>query len=182
MGKITRIFEADMAHRVMHEGLKCFNLHGHRLKIEATFDFVQGEGQDATLGYAVDFKELKRVVGTFLDEFIDHACLLNPEDRELISLCKENGWRLWVMGLGKVGDINPSAENIAEELAFIINTFFNKEENGIWLTNLRLYETPNCFVDVEVPTLNVSTEVVNNFKLWRQELGDVLYDSRLKEK
>lgn len=62
------------------------------------------------IGYAVDFKELKRICGDFIDEFLDHACILNPMDTELIKLCRSNKWKVYEMGLGIKADINPSAE------------------------------------------------------------------------
>ena len=52
MKTLTKIFEFDAAHRVMHERIKCFNLHGHRFKVELTFEF----NEVSALGYAIDFK------------------------------------------------------------------------------------------------------------------------------
>ena len=72
MATVTRVFEFDSAHRVMNEKVKCFNLHGHRFKVEATFSYMDVK----EIGYAIDFKELKRVCGDFIDEFLDHACIL----------------------------------------------------------------------------------------------------------
>ena len=103
MATITRAFEFDAAHRVMNEKVKCFNLHGHRFKVEMTFEY----NSKSLLGYAIDFKEIKRIACGYIDEHLDHACLLNPEDTELIELCRKQNWRLWVMGMGVYGDINP---------------------------------------------------------------------------
>ena len=84
MGKLTRIFDFDAAHRVMNEKMKCFNLHGHRFHVELTFRY----SEVTALGYAIDFKEIKRLAGTWLDESFDHATILNPLDEELIAFCK----------------------------------------------------------------------------------------------
>ena len=54
---ITRKGEFDAAHRILHERIKCFNLHGHRFGYELKFSFEEEGG----LGYAIDFKEIKRV-------------------------------------------------------------------------------------------------------------------------
>ena len=57
MATITRVFEFDSAHRVMNEKVKCFNLHGHRFKLEVIFFYEDKK----SLGYAIDFKEIKRI-------------------------------------------------------------------------------------------------------------------------
>lgn len=174
MGTITRVFEFDAAHRVMNEKVKCFNLHGHRFKVEATFAYKQKEA----LGYAIDFKEIKRICGGFLDEFFDHACILNPLDKELIALCKYNNWRLWVMGLGNKGDFNPSAENIASELWYCFRHFLWMEEHGVELIKLRLYETPNCWVEVTGYDYDSMSVFSHTLQEWRLSKGNVCYDSR----
>lgn len=179
MNTITRIFEFDAAHRVMNEKVKCFNLHGHRFKVEVTFTY----DKKLALGYAIDFKEIKRVLGSWIDEHLDHACLLNPMDRDLINLCKANNWRLYIMGLGNAGDYNPSAENIASELFTIAKTFFDKEKDGVEVTNIRLYETPNCWVDttessVYRPLHGALLSLIN----YKQEKGTFDYDIRNAKK
>ena len=174
METITRIFEFDSAHRVMNERVKCFNLHGHRFRVEATFQYLSTK----ELGYAIDFKELKRVFGEFIDTFLDHASILNPMDTELIDLCIKNKWRVWVMGLGKQDDINPSAENIASELFYVGDTFFNMEEQSVKLVKIRLYETPNCWVECSSPSYIGTPKAENLLKAWRKSMGEVSYDSR----
>lgn len=176
MATVTRIFEFDAAHRVMNEKVKCFNLHGHRFKVEATFSYdTKGK-----LGYAIDFKEIKRLCGEFIDEFLDHACILNPLDEDLIGVCKKNNWRMWIMGLGNGGDINPSAENIASELWFCFRHFLWKTEHGVELVSLRLYETPNCWVDTQGYDYHESRGFHEWLQEWRLAKGNVCYDVREK--
>lgn len=174
MGKITRTFEFDAAHRVMNERVKCFNLHGHRFRVDMTFSY----NTKGSLGYAVDFKEIKRIACAWIDEHFDHAALLNPEDSELIELCKKNGWRLHLMGMGAKGDINPSAENIASELFYIIKQLFVNDKSGIRLEALRLYETPNCWVDVTGFDYVGNNTFLEELKKWRDAKGDFDYDKR----
>ena len=174
MATITRIFEFDAAHRVMNERVKCFNLHGHRFKVEATFEY-RSKG---ALGYAIDFKEIKRIVGDWIDEKLDHACLLNPCDVLLIEMCRSNGWRTHIMGMGLREDINPSAENIASELFYVIRQLFADERSGVQIVRLRLYETPNCWVDVEGADYIGTDEFINEVRAWRQDKGEFNYDIR----
>lgn len=172
MATITRICEFDAAHRVMNEKVKCFNLHGHRFKVEMTFEYFS----KGSLGYAIDFKEIKRIGCEWIDEHLDHTCILNPKDTELIDLCKKNNWRLYIMGFGQDEDINPSAENLASELFYILKQLFSGEKLN--LVNLRLYETPNCWVDAQVYDYVMNDKGLNSLRDWRREKGEMTYDIR----
>ena len=171
---LIRAFEFDAAHRVMNERVKCYNLHGHRFKVEAKFNFEEVN----SLGYAVDFKEIKRVLFDYLDKKLDHAGIFNPLDTELIDLCTKEGWRLWTMGLGRNDDVNPSAENIASEIFVISQLFFNHEKHGISISRIRLYETPNCWVDCTEPLYMPTTEKLAEINKDRETYSDFEYDAR----
>lgn len=175
MATITRIFEFDSAHRVMNEKVKCFNLHGHRFKVELTFEyFTKG-----SLGYAIDFKEIKRIAGTWLDENFDHASILNPNDEQLIMLCRNYEWKLYIMGLGNFGDINPSAENLASEIFYSLSVIFKTSFKGvISLKNVRLYETPNCWVDTDKADYVATPQRVKELTEWATKMGVFNYDVR----
>lgn len=175
MQTITRHHEFDTAHRVMYEKVKCFNLHGHRFKVEATFSFDDVKA----IGYAIDFKEIKRVGFSFVDEMLDHGVMLNPLDTDLINLTRKNGWKLWLMGLGNVGDYNPSAENIASELFYVFSHLFSEKVDGIKLVNIRVYETPNAWVDCTSARYEATPNVLHEIELWRKYKGDMEYDSRV---
>lgn len=177
MATVTRIFEFDAAHRVMNERVKCFNLHGHRFKVEATFEY----SSKGSLGYAIDFKEIKRIVGAWIDEKLDHACILNPNDEQLIMLCRNQDWRLYIMGMGTFGDINPSAENLASELFYTIRQLFSEGNCGVRLVKVRLYETPNCWVETENIDYVGTSSFINDVREWRKEKGVFNYDARIKE-
>lgn len=175
MATVARIFEFDSAHRVMNEKVKCFNLHGHRFKVELAFEY----STKGSLGYAIDFKEIKRIAGTWLDENFDHATILNPEDEQLIMLCRNYNWKLYVMGLGNNGNVNPSAENLASEIFYCLSTIFQTSfKSAVTLKSVRLYETPNCWVDVDsadyVGTLNVVESLID----WATKMGTFNYDIR----
>lgn len=174
MATLTRVFEFDAAHRVMHEKMKCYNLHGHRFRVEVTFSFMEVK----KLGYAIDFKEIKRIAGTWIDEHLDHACILNPKDTAIIQVCKENGLRTYIMGFGEDVDVNPSAEALVSELSCVISELFSTEKL-ITLENVRLYETPSCWVDFAGTHLNEMPQTFRaNLHRWREVMGEVNYDSR----
>jgi 6-pyruvoyltetrahydropterin/6-carboxytetrahydropterin synthase len=128
----SRRFEFDAAHRLVgHEGA-CRNLHGHRYVVE--FD-VSAAGLDE-LGRVIDFGDLKRNLGRYLDEVYDHAAILNEADARLIALCLEEGWKLHVMAC------NPTSENIARELFDSASRLLPSTTR---VEAVRVFETPNCW-------------------------------------
>lgn len=142
MNTITRVFEFDAAHRILFETTKCFNLHGHRFKLEVTLNY---KDDNYKLGYAMDFKVLKKLIGDFIDKKLDHSMIANPMDMEIIHLCHKNGWKVFQMGFGEQIQKNPTAENLAGELFSIIVLLL--KDYSLTVKQVRLYETPNCWVD-----------------------------------
>lgn len=175
MAVVTRVFEFDAAHRVMNERVKCYNLHGHRFRLEVSFG-ISPKFYD--LGYPIDFKELKRVFGAYIDEFLDHACIVNPKDREVIDLCTRNKWKLWVMGHGADVDRNPSAENLAEEIFTVFRELAQLSPEEFDVRSVKLYETPNCWVQVSETQNYLDVGVKNALFIWRDKKGTFEYDSR----
>ena len=107
---ITRRLEFDYGHRVLgHEG-KCRHLHGHRGAVEIT---VRGPRLDS-IGRVIDFSEVKRLVGGWIDENWDHNLLLNPSDPLLsrLEFGDVHGRRIYEMPLGN----NPTAENMEKSI------------------------------------------------------------------
>lgn len=136
----TRRIEFDAAHRVMeHEG-KCKHLHGHRYGLEATFI---GNGLDA-LGRVVDFAVIKEKLGGWITDNWDHATILCDKDKALgIAISDITGQKIFYLSK------NPTAENMAEYIfKDICPTLF--KGLGITCTHVRLFETPNCFVEVRI--------------------------------
>lgn len=177
--RITRKGSFDAAHRVMHERVKCFNLHGHTFLYELTFAFREPED----LGYALDFKEIKRVACAYIDEVFDHCTIANPKDEVLIDCVDKLGTKLYLMTLGGPdADCNPSAENLSKEIfvqiAYLMNT------DNIWLDSLRLYETPNCWVDTKKEdiraeeTYNILTARRERLDEFNKKVGYFEYDER----
>lgn len=191
MQTITRIFTFDSGHRVMNESFKCFNLHGHTYKVEAEWLF----GDTEAIGYAVDFKEIKRIFGQFIEDYIDHAFIANPMDSTYIKACKEEGSKLWLMSLNGDKYCNPTAENIAKELYMIASVLVYDKKNQLRCLSVKLWETPNCFVTIKnnSPESSVFSSTIKqaegkNFFAVRGEMierymdikGERVYDDRRK--
>lgn len=177
---ITRAFEIDVGHRVMHERVKCYSMHGHRVKIELTFVF----SHQAEIGYAIDFKEIKRIAGQWLEDTLDHGFMLNPQDTIVLEACQKTGSKYYLMSLaGSEGYCNPTAENIAREIFMAVELLFVAYP-ALMLHQVRYYETPNCWVDTT--RSSILAEERTFFMAYRgaaiqayaKEKGVLEYDSR----
>jgi 6-pyruvoyltetrahydropterin/6-carboxytetrahydropterin synthase len=134
----TRRIEFDTGHRVMGHKNKCQYLHGHRYILEIT----AASNELNELGMVVDFGELKSVVKDWLDEYFDHNIILHKDDKELGDfIANHTGQGIYYL------DSNPTAENIALHLKsdIIPKLFANK---SFKIVGLKLFETPNAFVEV----------------------------------
>ncbi len=136
---ITRRLEFCAGHRVLgHEG-HCRFLHGHHYIAEIT---VQSESGLDSLGRVIDFSVIKSRVGKWIDEIWDHNILLHPDDPQLLHFQMTEDRLPYVMELKKAKR-NPTAENIAEDLCLQAIHLLPE----LQVTNVRIWETPNCFAD-----------------------------------
>jgi 6-pyruvoyltetrahydropterin/6-carboxytetrahydropterin synthase len=114
-------------HRLLgHEG-KCRHLHGHNARAVIT---LTAPALDP-LGMVVDFGRLKRAVGGWVDEHLDHKMLLHKDD-PLLPLLRRQGEPVYAL------DVNPTAENIARLI------FEQAAAQGFPAAEVRLWETDTC--------------------------------------
>ena len=133
----TRRIEFDAAHRILEHESKCKHMHGHRYALEATFS----AGSLDKLGRVIDFGVVKEKLGDWIMEHWDHATILSEKDRALgESISAKTGQRIFYL------PANPTAEHMAE---YLLSTVCPGLFTGmdITCTRVRLYETPNCYVD-----------------------------------
>lgn len=165
----------------MHQTSACRFYHGHLYQYELTFEYDTAE----SIGYAIDFKEIKRIAGQFIDDHFDHGFVANPKDEPIIKAINSTNSRVWYMSLeGPVGFCNPTAENIAKELFMAVDIIMGSYPK-LKLVQVRLYETPNCFVDCFANSM--SDYEKHNFHQVRKRMcedylkskGTVQYDDRL---
>lgn len=132
---ITRRLEFDMGHTVTgHEG-KCRHLHGHRYTVELV---CAAESLD-NIGRVIDFGEIKRVVGTWIDDNWDHKFMIWSGDVRMPALHNTDKNSLVIV------DFVPTAENISAKLMEVASRLL--ADRGISVKSLRLYETPNGWAD-----------------------------------
>jgi len=137
----VRILEFDAAHRVANHESKCATLHGHRYKVEA---YATAKALDE-VGRVIDFSVIKAKLGEWIDLHWDHTTLIWKEDKrtlDCVTLCP--GYKHPF-----VCDFNPTAENMA---IYLLRTVCPKLFNGtgVQIVKIRLWETPNCYVEEEL--------------------------------
>ncbi len=140
---VTKAIEIDAGHRLLDEPSKCRHIHGHRFRIELTFSFKAC----ASVGYAINFGDIKKIAGDWLNEHMDHGFIANPEDTVMIEACRASDSKLYLMSLNGIGEYcNPTAENIAVEIFIVMSRLF-QEYDGLKLVQVRCRETPNSWAD-----------------------------------
>jgi len=175
----------DSAHRVMNEYMKCYNIHGHTYLYELCFSFENME----EIGYAIDFKEIKRVGAQWIDDILDHGCILNAKDEQLIQTVKDYKTKLWLMSLaGENEYCNPSVENIAREMflamEILFDTMYKDSPTGLKIHKITLYETPNCWTEctadsvTDIERINFQKARFNEIYQYALDKGIMEYDDR----
>ena len=136
------------------------------------------------IGYAIDFKEIKRVGCQWIDDVLDHGMILNPKDTLLIDTTNTYGTKLWLMSLNGKGEYcNPSVENIAKEVFLAMMVLFQSYKN-LRINKVTIFETPNCSTNCYKDSISdeearnwmaVRFEEVNKYAL---DKGIMEYDGR----
>ena len=142
--QITTRLEFDAGHRIPDHKSQCRNLHGHRYALEITLsgDIISQE-QASENGMVMDFSDVKRIARTSVVDVWDHAFLVYKNDKPVLDFLNSLPNHKTV-----IFSSVPTAENMAAE-AFIIlkNQYKDTYGNHLKLERVRLYETPNSWVD-----------------------------------
>ena len=145
MIEITRKLEFDAGHRIPNHDGQCRHLHGHRYQLEITVaGNLNNISGDPSEGMVVDFGDIKKIANKFLVEEWDHAFLVAKFDTQVASFLSTIPNHKTVI-LDKVPTVENLAQKAFEILAPLIKDNF---KNKLWLSKIRLYETPNCWADV----------------------------------
>ncbi len=128
MFRVTREIPFCYGHRLLNYDGKCRHLHGHNGRAVVTLEAAQLDG----LGMVVDFSRLKRIVGGWINDTLDHKMILHRDDPVLAYL-RQQGEPVHVL------DVNPTAENIARVI------FEYAASQGFPVVEVRLWETEDSF-------------------------------------
>ena len=141
MHSVRRRLHFCAGHRVLDHESKCAHPHGHNYLVY--LEAVPETDLD-DIGRVVDFGVLKAVVGTWIDENLDHKFLVYEKDVELIEALKSVGAELHVT------EKNPTAENIAEGIYEVAIKLLS--DYPIRITAVHVEETMNCTASYFPPT------------------------------
>lgn len=131
MRTITQSFHCDYAHRIMDHESKCRFLHGHRATIEMVFQSLELDG----IGRVLDFGEIKSLIGNWINDNLDHNCILNIHDPLLNCQLPEKKFYI-LTG-------NPTAEVLARNIYLVVENLLALHHPHVHITQLRFWETPN---------------------------------------
>ena len=138
----TKILEFDAGHRVFNADTeKCEKLHGHRYKVELTF-----EADKLDNGMVIDFCLIKDKVKKWLDMHWDHNVILSKRDSKLAVAIEEiTDQQVFLI------DNNATTELMAEYLLQICNDeLFVDLPNNVRCVKVKLWETPTSFAKVKI--------------------------------
>jgi 6-pyruvoyltetrahydropterin/6-carboxytetrahydropterin synthase len=135
---MTKRHEFDAAHRLLNHESKCANLHGHRYAVELEL-LLTGTLDKA--GRIMDFGDVKRVFGGWLDSYLDHGTILNELDQLVNKDTRD--WTVRQLSGNKlhVVDFEPSAENLAVYLLGKAGAMLDVPGSRR-VVSCTLYETP----------------------------------------
>jgi 6-pyruvoyltetrahydropterin/6-carboxytetrahydropterin synthase len=143
---ITRKMEFDAGHRIPDHSSQCRNLHGHRyvLQITLTGDVVQQDGVSDN-GMIMDFTDVKALAKQYLVDLWDHAFIVYENDHSVKRFLDSLPGHKTV-----VIDRVPTVENLAK-IAFDIlkDVYRDRYGHAVSLQKVTLYETPNCWAEID---------------------------------
>lgn len=128
MFRVTKEIEFCYGHRLLNYDGKCRHLHGHN----GTAVIVLEATRLDPLGMVVDFSQIKKVLGSWIDNTLDHKMLLHKDDPILPELRRQGEPFITL-------DENPTAENIAKMI------FDQARQAGFPVIEVTLWETGNSY-------------------------------------
>lgn len=128
MFRISREIHFCYGHRLLNYDGKCKHLHGHNGKAVIV---LEASSLDA-LGMVADFSLIKREVGGWIDDTLDHKMILHRDDPALPAL-RQQAEPVCVV------DVNPTAENIAKLI------FDHVQSRGFPVIEVTLWETESSY-------------------------------------
>ena len=143
---ITRKLEFDAGHRIPDHNSQCRNLHGHRYTLLITLvgTVIEKEGHSDN-GMVMDFSDIKALAKTHLVDLWDHAFLVYRHDTAVRHFLDSLPDHKTVV-LERI----PTVENLARAAFDILKGVYQDRYNtGLSLSKITLYETPNCWAEVD---------------------------------
>lgn len=176
--RVTKKIDFCVGHRLLQYTGPCANIHGHNISLEASFEIASNQGignwsigtpprinlTDGMnkSGFIVDFKDVKTLLKTWVDDNLDHGFVANCFDEPTVRFMDDMNMKTFVMpdlypGYAKSKRIqlcNPTMENlslvigaICIESANIIN--INSNRDSVTFHSLNLFESNTGWVTTD---------------------------------
>ena len=127
MFTVSRDFSFCYGHRLLDYNGKCAHVHGHNgvARIALRSDRLDKQGM------VLDFGDLKRTIGVWIEENLDHRMILGRDD-PLVEVLRRMNEPMFLV------DTNPTAENLAKLL------FDQGEAFGFPVESVLFWKTEKC--------------------------------------
>lgn len=123
--------DIPFAHRQHQHDGHCALIHGHNWTITLTFGCHETDAN----GFVVDFGKLK-YLKSWINENLDHACLLNEDDPEKDALLASAGHLIKAYIVP-----NSSCEGLAQHIYGIFNLMVRENTlDRVWITQIEIEE------------------------------------------
>ena len=132
MYSIKKVIHFSYGHRLLNYQGKCAHLHGHNGKVEIE---VSAQALDSQ-GMVVDFYEIRKKLGDWIDQNLDHRMILSEKD-PYAAILKQAGDPVVTI------PENPTAEALAKRI------FEAARKHGLAVTKVTLWETDHCAAGYE---------------------------------
>lgn len=128
---IKKEIRFEYAHRLFNYPDKCKHVHGHNQRVD--FYFRRTDGLVDNQGFVIDFGDVKKGIGKWIDENWDHSTLLYEEDKKYIEALEKLNSKVYIL------PYNPTAENMAIYLLTVICPSIYKNSN-VEVYKIEVYE------------------------------------------
>ena len=139
--RVTKSFGFETGHALYgYDGL-CKNVHGHSYKLYVTVVGRPIDDQNHVKnGMVIDFKDLKTIVKSEVEDVFDHATVFNKNTPhvELSKTLSDSGHKVLLV------DYQPTSEKMVIDFAHRIAS---RLPAHIKLHNLRLHETATAYAE-----------------------------------
>ena len=132
--EIIRYGSIDCGHRILNHPGKSINPHGHTLHYKLVFD----HSSPSEWGLSREENRYMHAAVDWMNEFLDHANILNPMDSELSKVAGPK-WFMSLYGEGKF--CNPTIENISKEI-FIAMEVLLSSFDDVRIARIELHVIP----------------------------------------
>ena len=129
MFTLSRQFTFCYAHRLQKHTGKCAQLHGHN----GTVKIELHNGQLNTQGMVVDFADVKKLIGEWIETTLDHRTILHEMD-PLAGVLRGLGEPVFTL------PAPPTAENLAKLI------YEHAQHLGLPVCSVAFWETAKCAV------------------------------------